>query len=230
MRLLLLGFMLLPLQGAVIYMENPSSPVVATNIVDPMTGADLAGLSVTANYSGFGINALWQATGATSGATAANPLFSLSLTGNTDGTLAWQYTPGAPQTLLSLVLDGSAAGIYFDRTNPSPGVPGSGPGIDMAFSFTPPPGFDIFVIYSGPVNYAGSPHDLFTKVTIQFGGNGGAAGFAPQPFQFTQDTDRSVVPEPGASTMILAGVGLLGVQSVMRRYLRSAAGRKANMH
>lgn len=233
MRWLLLGFTLLPLEGAVFHFELYNGASSASNIVDQITGADMAGMQVTALFAGFSVSAVWQATGPTSGAVAANPVFSLSLSGNTDGNMAWQYTSLFPLTLTTLVLDGRAAGVFFDRTNPSFGVPGSGPGIDMAFSALSPPSINVSVGYDGPVNFTAGPHDLYGVVTMGFSG-GPTIGLPPQNFQFTQDTDRSggsgEVPEPGAGTMLAIGGALLGVQAAIRRYLRSAAGRKAYMH
>jgi hypothetical protein len=231
MRWLLLGLSMLPLHAAVIHTESYTTPIPAANIVDPITGADMAGMQVTAVFAGFSITTTWQATGPASGTTAANPLFSLSLTGNTDGTLAWQYTPLLSLTLVSLVLDGTSAGVHFDRTNPSFGVPGSGPGIDMAFS-TLPPWINVLVAYERPVNFAVGPHDLYGKVTISFPGvNGGASGLPSQSFQFTQDTDRTggagEAPEPGAGLMLAVGIGLIGGQWAAKRYRR---GRSEYMH
>ncbi len=226
MRLLLLGLSMLPLHGAMIYVEALNSPIAATNIVDPMTGADLAGLQVTGNYIGFSVSATWQATGPASGEAAipggGGPLFSLSLSGPTQAPLAWQYTSQFLTPLLSLVLDGSAAGIYFDRTNPNTGVPGSGPGADLVLSalLGVPPAAPITVTYDKPVNFAGSPHDLFGKLTLDFSGivgsTAGAFGLTPQNFSFTQDTDQTV-PEPGAAVLMGIGAALLGVRWVLRR-------------
>ena len=120
--------------------------------------------------------------------------------------------------LLSIELDGSAAGVFFDRQSPSPGVVGSGPGSDMAFS--PLPGYvgDIEVIYDQPVNWAGSPHDLFSKVTMRFPGPTGIIpGLFPTDFFFTQDSDRAV-PEPSAGMLLGIGLGLIGVRVGLRRY------------
>jgi len=230
MRWLLLGISMLPLNAAVIHFEAYNSPIVAGNIIDRITGADMAGMQVTAHFAGFNVTTTWQATGPTSGATAANPLFSLSLAGNTDGVLAWQYTPLLPLTLVSLVLNGAGAGVYFDRTNPSFGVPGSGPGIDMAFSALTPAGINVSVVYDAPVNFAGGPHDLYGLVTMVFSGGPTHAGLPSQSFQFTQDTDRSdAVPEPGGGMLMAVGAGLIGLQRALRRYSRDA-GRSEYMH
>ncbi|MBS1831018.1 MAG: PEP-CTERM sorting domain-containing protein [Acidobacteria bacterium] len=220
MRWLLLGLSLLPAQAAVFYIEAANSPISATNIVDPMTGADLGGVQVTANYVGFSVAATFQVTGSSSGAAVipgfGGPLFSVSVTGPTEAPLAWQYTSQFLSPLLSLVLDGSAASVFFDRTGPNPGVAGSGPGLDMAFA-APVSLANILVTYDRPVNYAGSPHDLFGKVTFSFPGvNGNPDGLAPQNFSFTQDSDQTV-PEPGSGMLLGIGAGLLGLREVLRR-------------
>ena len=220
MRWLLLALSMLPAEAAVFYLEAGNSPITATGIVDPMTGADLAGVQVTANYVGFSVNATFQATGAASGEAAipgfGGPLFSLSVIGPTEAPLAWHYTSQFLSPLLSVVLDGTTAGVYFDRTNPNPGVAGSGPGADMVFS-PAAASANILVTYDRPVNFAGSPHDLFGKVTFAFVGvNGNPDGLAVNDFSFTQDSDRTV-PEPSAGMLLGIGVAMIGAREGLRR-------------
>ena len=130
---------------------NPSPTEVASAITDTVTGADLAGLRVTATYGEAAplvIPMLWTATGPTSGSASESgppglpPAVSLSLTGDASGSLAWNYTSILLGSLISLELDGRAAGIYFDRTHSGPGTPGSGAGRDIVFSSLVPAGIE----------------------------------------------------------------------------------------
>lgn len=206
------------------------NPIVSTNAVkDAITGADMAGLIVTATYTLVGGSTIthtmtWVATGPTSGR-AAFPLgpnfaISVSLTGDTSGNLAWQYSTIFLDPLLSLTFDGTAAGIYFDRTLPDPGTPGSGPGADIVFGpFIPPMGFTVplpnTVRYSSAVALDGNPPagDLYAKMEIDFGpGTVGASDFA-----FTQDTDAAI-PEPASALLVFSGIGLLACALCFQKF------------
>jgi hypothetical protein len=117
---------------------NPNTVVSVNAIVDSLTGSDMTGLIATAEYAGpsspIVVPMTWEATGPVSGAASSSPApgetptVSISLSGDTSGNLAWNYSSLFLSPLLSLQFDGTAAGVYFDRANPNPGTPGSGPG------------------------------------------------------------------------------------------------------
>jgi hypothetical protein len=211
--------------GAETIIVNPFPIVTANAISDNVTGADLTGLIVTATFgeaSGpFVIPMTWVGTGPTSGSASASglagspPIVALSLTGNASGTLAWHYTSSVLGPLISLELNGSAAGIYFDRAHSGPGTPGSGPGADIAFGPLIPPGIEssIVVTYSQAVSLNGAPpkDDLYASLLIDFPNTvSGPAHFGPQGFAFTQATDHNVVPEPVTSLLAVGGFATLG--------------------
>jgi len=187
---------------------NPN-PIVSTNAVkDAITGADMAGLIVTATYNTPGspttVTGTWMVTGLTSGKATLSTTV-VSLTGDTSDSLAWQYTSSFLSPLLSLSFDGTAAEIYFDRSHTGPGTPGTGPGADIVFGplLSPPP---ITVTYSSAVALDGNEPvgDLYAKMEIDFS----SPGLAPQDFAFTQDTDLAI-PEPASPLLLLSGIGLL---------------------
>lgn len=236
----LLVFVAAVLPAATI-LVSPGPGTSAPSIIDSITGADMAGLIVTETYfypptpvsSNVTVSAVWAATGPVSG--GANPSGPLTLTGPTNGQFAWSYTYTRLSTLLSLELDGTNAGIYFDRTDPNPGTPGSGPGIDLTLGSrrngTPLilnyAGDMVYVIYSSPVSVGGNPPqgDLYSKVTIDFSHIGvpDQPGFVPQDFRFTLDTDRSGAPEPATGLLLLCGLAL--IYAKMPRRCVSALGK-----
>ncbi len=215
LSLVLLGFLFVaPVLPATI-VTNPDPLVFAGLISNQVTGADLAGLVMTATYNTPGspttVTSVWIPTGPTSGA-ASTPAVSISVTGNAGDPLAWRYQSIFLSPLASLDFDGSAAGIYFDRAHSGPGTPGSGPGADISFGPLMPSGVDsqFVVTYSRAVNLNGaSPqNDLYAKLTINFG-SGPYGGLEPQDFNFTQPVDRNVTPEPNSSWLILTGFAIV---------------------
>jgi hypothetical protein len=198
------------LTPAATILVNPNPPVFASVINSQVTGADLAGLVMTATYNGpvspIVITSVWTPTGLTSGA-AGNSAVSVSVAGNASDSLAWHYSSTFLSPLVSLDLDGSDAGIYFDRAHSGQGTPGSGPGADISFGPLFPPGIDsqFVVTYSRAVSLNGAPpqNDLYAKLTINFG------NFLPQDFTFTQPVDRNVTPEPKSSWLILTGITVI---------------------
>jgi hypothetical protein len=204
---------------------NPNPTVTANAITDTVTGADLTGLIVTATFGeGSGpliIPMIWAATGPTSGSASGGPTdlpsaVSISVTGDANGSLAWNYTSILLGPLISLEFDGRAAGVYFDRTHSSTGTLGSGPGKDLVFSPLFPAGIEssIVVTYSNAVALAGSPpeNDLYARLQIDFPNSvTGPPNFQPQDFAFTQDADKNVVPEVASSRLVAEGFMMLGV-------------------
>lgn len=195
---------------------DPNPPVSATSISSQVTGADLAGLVMTATYNTPGaptaVTSVWMPTGPNSGA-AGNFAVSVSVTGNAGDPFAWQYSSTFLSPLVSLVFDGSAAGIYFDRAHAGPGTPGSGPGADITFSPLSPAGVEnqVVVTYAGAVSVNGAPpqNDLYAQLRISFAAIP-LGGLVPQGFTFTQPVDRTVTPEPASfRLLLLAGVAVL---------------------
>ncbi len=223
---LLLGLLFAADLPAATIVVDPNPIVTANSIVNSVTGADMAGLLVTARYGSVSgpivVAMIWQATGPTSGAASASVFaqpgvsaVSVSLSGDASGSLAWQYQSIILGPLLSLEFDGTAAGVYFDRAHSNPGTPGSGPGADITFGPLHPNGIDasFVVTYSSAVALDGSSpqDDLYAKLRIDFpNGVPGPVHFFPQDFAFTQDTDRNVVPEPASFLLLGSGLAVIG--------------------
>lgn len=221
----------LPLFPATV-LVNPNPIVIANSVTDIVSGADMTGLIVTASYNTppptpTTVTAVWAPTGPTSGAASVvvapfGPILTVSVTGSASGTLAWQYTSMFLSPLISLTLDGSAAGIYFDRAHSGPGTPGSGTGADISFGpLLPDNSIENFVVvtYSGAVSLDGNApeNDLYAEMTISFAGVPPLGGLEPQDFAFTQPADRNVAPEPTSALFVLAGLAALSVRWMVLR-------------
>jgi hypothetical protein len=207
-----------PLVAATIVVD-PNPPALAAGIRDQATGADLAGLVVTATYETPGsptsVSAIWASTGPNSGSATGQGGLSVSVSGDASAPLAWNYSSQFLSLLTSLELDGTAAGIYFDRAHSGSGTPGSGQGADLAFGPLLGSSDAITITYSSAVSSNGQPpqNDLYAKVLIDFSGLP-QGGLIPQDFAFSQPTDLNVAPEPEAWITLLMTAGLMGLARI----------------
>ena len=211
-----------PSQAQVVITETPLPVVVAPGLTGfATTGADMAGLSVTATFSnGSGGTVAWTTTGpASGGAFTAN--WSLTLSGDSFAT-PWNFSflnPTASLQLTHLVLNGTSGLTIFDRTfGGAEGTPGSANGTDFAYSGGTCAGCNTLVNYSGQtaIDAAAPVGDLWQVVDITFND-----GTGPRTnFSFVQDTDndiRAMVPEPETYALMLGGLGLLTLVAKRRR-------------
>jgi hypothetical protein len=203
-------------------------------------GADMAGMKVTVFFSdGTNESAIWQATGANSGE-AKGKNWVMSEAGDTfvsPWSLTYQYNGGI--LLTGFQIDGFAAGpgevgVMFDRTfpdalgNPQNGTPGSYLGRDL--ELVAPVPFDVEVTYIGAIGVAGADPvgDEFRWLNARFANVGGIIDeFTTAPptvagldgeniraFEFRQDSNNPIVPEPATIALLSLG-GLV----LMRRWL-----------
>lgn len=206
--------------------------VTDTSVVDTIpgvtgyatTGAQMAGLLVTATFNnGFTQTLAWATTGTQSGGVSGNG-WGLATTGDTFSSL-FNYTVSATRgQLLSLVLDatGSKQVTLFDTTfGGATGTPGSATGrtFEIASGCV---SCNVTATYSSVVAIAGSAAvgDLFHVLSLTFvNGTGPTAAFA-----FRQDIDNDTrlntgfVPEPGAVSLL--ALGLLAMGTILRRRAR----------
>ena len=188
-------------------------------------GADLAGLLVTVTWdfgpltSEPGIHSFiytWGATGADSGGIQAwfTTIPILGLSGNS-ATVAWIFNGLYADPVLSIMLDGTAAGIMFDRSLPSPGTPGTGAGNDAIATGIPATFMGIPATYSNPVGVAGAPPvgDLYSQLRFDLQGPAQYSRLS-----FTQATVLAT-PEPAAFVVTLLGLALVvsGLSAERRR-------------
>lgn len=172
-------------------------------------GADMAGMSVTAFFSGGGSETIaWAATSSIAGA-ANGSGWSLTESGDTFGG-TWTLTNLSGPGIIGLLLNGTPGNTLFDIPAAGDSV-GSGGGI--AFTLTGvAPAFDITATYRNIVSINGAlpQGDLWTTLDLSFSSSMNAAS----TFSFRQDTDSAatagdITPVPAPGSLALVGLGLL---------------------
>ena len=181
------------------------------------TGAMMDGMQVTACFTVLGCQTRsWADLAAPDSGGVSGTGWGLSMTGDSF-TAPWLFDFASDNLgqLVSLLLDGRAGLTVFDRTLPNQGTPGSAQGRDWTTTLNG--GTLIDVTYRDPTNIDGAlaVGDLFQQVFVSFGQTGPRIDFS-----FSQDTDNDSrftgkVPEP--STLLLLGIGLLGVAGLRHR-------------
>ncbi|WP_395341929.1 hypothetical protein PN836_020450 [Ningiella sp. W23] len=196
-------------------------------VTDSVTGADMAGITVTATFGdGSTGTAVWEVTGTTMG-TTGNPIvdaegmsgaaigadWSLSQAGNTfgdfDGTSFfgdWVLDNDTTQVITGISINGwlgESGGIVFDVLPVEEGTAGSGVG-------RPPVSDFMTAVFTTSSPLMGGAGDLFYTLDIDFGAgldNGASA-------VFLMDTDAVSVPAPATLGLVLGGVLLLARKKI----------------
>ena len=192
------------------------TPAYAAVITSNVTGADMAGINVTAYFVGGGSETATWITTSTDGSIAyqegyAGGAFgtgwSLSQQGDTLGQFGpggqllgvWTLNNASGNSLMKIAIDALMADIVFDNMFGAEETPGSGPGRPFTSGPANAPGSVVYSdLYSAP--------DLYGSLTLDWGVTGFASG---NTFQFMADTDA--IPEP--ATVLLFAAGLLGLAS-----------------
>lgn len=209
--------------------------IANANIVDLITGADMAGMEVTVTFAdGSEDSATWV----TTSTAASDPEtfegfageamgigWTLQQQGRTQGGICGGE-PGCPQddllglwtmtndqdgqAITDVTIDAIAGNILFDRFLEVEGTAGSSFGRSFFPEDASVTGSYIGSQFSDPALI--NP-DLFTTLTISWGEGALASG---QSLRFFADTDR-LVPVPATVLLLLAGMLGLGVRSRLQR-------------
>ena len=214
-----------PATAANIFEDN-TSPITVEGITGyATTGADMAGMEVTAFFLGGTSETItWTSLGGGMGE-AAGTGWTLSAAGDTFGSAGdpniglWKMHVTSPNVFVdSLLISGvnpqlPERGIVFDRTDPFFGTEGSYRGRDFEVYYTVTidgldPGFDDFdVTYLMPVDSlsdgVGIVGDVFGQLLIdpiRTAGTAPGVFYASNELAFYADTDTIGKYDPGSST------------------------------
>lgn len=132
----------------------------------------------------------------------------------------WTLSNSSGKTINSLLIDGQPGDTIFDITNPDPGTDGSARGWTFETDYTP-----IIATYRDLVALTGYAPvgDLYLRLNLQFTGDGFASGaVAPHTMTFIADTDMAAThgdihPTPEPTTILLIGLGLVGLVGARRK-------------
>lgn len=204
-----------------------TNPVYSSVIISDVTGADMVGIEVTANFAGGGSETVtWLSTssdnsipfdeGYAGGVVGSG--WSLSQQGNTFGDITpggqllglWTLTNNSGSALSTLVIDALVADFAFDTIDSVEGTLGSNVGRPFVTGFA-----GAFGTYS---DLFSSP-DLYGTLTLDWGQTNFASG---NSMTFMADTDS--IPEP--ATVLLLGAGLLGMAGARVRAKKQHASMK----